>query len=382
MTASGFAQALVFGWLHQPDATRKQLHQSALECGLSLTPQGLDQRFTEAAVDFMRGLLEAALKEVVRSEAPRPLLPAFNGVYLTDSTHVTWGEMGLKLGVRLELQHGDLAVSLEPATRHDQKLAVLDPALPAGALVLNDLGFFKLERFQAWSRNGVYWLTRYKTGTTLTELDGSAFPLEARLQANQPFTAAVKVGQRNPVTAWLHAAPLEAAAWRKRQARLKEVARKKQRVLSPRQQALARWTLYLTNVPDLTFDHAHILARTRWQIELLFKLWKSHAHLTQSRSADPLRCACEGYAKLLALLVAHWLLLTGGWEDFPVSSVDALHLIQRHAPQILAALVRHRSMTRTLQHLRRLLRLLPRHSRRKTHPLAFQLWQAFDPVLP
>lgn len=383
MTASGFARALVFGWLHQPQATRKQLHQSALESGVDLTVQGLDQRFTAAAVAFMRGLLEAALCQMVQSEGKRGLLPAFSAVYLTDSTRVQWGEQALKLGVRLELQRGELAVSLEPPTCQDQKLAVLEPPLPAGALALNDLGFFKLDRFADWTADGVYWLTRYKTGTHLAAQDGTALPLEALLQANQPFTVAVTVGRgRQKVDAFLVAAPLNEAEWRKRQARLKEVTRKKQRPLSPRQQALARWTLYLTNLPDLSFDLAHTLARTRWQIELLFKLWKSHAHLTRSRSANPLRRACEGYAKLLAVLVAHWVLLVSGWDCLTLSAVDSLHLIQRYAPQLLTALAQHRSLIRVLQDLKRLLHRLPRHSPRKSHPLAFQLWQTFDTFFP
>ena len=59
------------------------------------------------------------------------------------------------------------------------------------------------------------------------------------------------------------------------------------------------------NVPDLTFEQAHILASMRWQIELLFKLWKSHGKVLISCSADPIRQQCEGYAKLLGVLVAH-----------------------------------------------------------------------------
>jgi hypothetical protein len=56
-----------------------------------------------------------------------------------------------------------------------------------------------------------------------------------------------------------------------------------------------------------------VIARVRWQIELLFKLWKSHGHVDQWRSANPWRILCEVYGKLLAMLVQHWLLL-GCWQ--------------------------------------------------------------------
>lgn len=382
MTGRGFAQGVVFGWGNQPQATCKQLHQSILETGVVMTPQALDQRFTPAATHFMRELLEEALSQMVFSENHRPLLPAFNGVYVTDTSHVSWGIEALKLGVRLDVQGGRLDISLEPATRHDQKIAVLENPIPSGALALADLGFFKLDRFASYSRQGVYWLTRLKVGTILTQTDGSPVPLERLLQRAVPFTLPVKVGSQQRLDAWLVAAPLGAAELKKRQAHLKQTARKKQRPPSARQWAVSHWTLYLTNIPDLTFEPAHILARTRWQIEMLFKLWKSHAHLNTSRSQNPDRRACEGYAKLLAVLVMHWLLLMSGWRCSTVSHLDALRLIQKYLPQLLQKLALRQCSIPILLHLKAMLLALPHQSRRKTNPLAFQLWQSFDFVFP
>ncbi len=48
---------------------------------------------------------------------------------------------------------------------NDQKIGLIDDPLPAGALHLGDLGFFKVARFQQWNTEGVYWLSRFKTGT-------------------------------------------------------------------------------------------------------------------------------------------------------------------------------------------------------------------------
>lgn len=382
VTGSGFAQGVVLGWAHQPQATRKQLHESVLEAGLEITPQGLDQRFNPAATAFMRGLLEKALTLLVYSDSKRAVLPRFKGVYVIDSSHVAWGEEKVKLGVRLDLQGGGLEISLEPPKRHDQKISLLDTPLPSGALALADLGFFKLERFKTWNERGVFWLSRLKVGTTLTQADGSPLPLAALLDANVPFSMPVKVGSKHPVEAYLVAAPLGEDDLKKRQAHLKETARKKQRPTSEQQLAVSHWTLYLTNIPNLSFGQAHILARTRWQIEMLFKLWKSHSHLEASRSKNPDRRACEGYAKLLAVVVKHWLLLVGGWECLAVSSVDALHLIQKYVPQLLQKLALGHSFVAVIERLKQMLQRLPRHSRRKSNPLAFQLWEIFDASFP
>jgi len=249
-------------------------------------------------------------------------------------------------------------------------------------LALADLGFFKLERFETWNERGVFWLTRLKVRTILTHEDGQPVQLDALLKGNAPFSLPVKVGGKQTLAAYLVAAPLGEDDLKKRQAHLKETARKKQRPTSEQQLAVSHWTLYLTNIPGLSFEQTHILARTRWQIEMLFKLWKSHSHLETSRSKNPDRRACEGYAKLLAVVVTHWLLLVGGWECLAVSSVDALNLIRRYVPQLLQKLALRQPFIKVIERLKVMLHRLPRHSTRKSNPLAFQLWQQFDYTFP
>jgi hypothetical protein len=350
---------------------------------MRVSAQGLEQRFTEAGVRFMRSLLEEGLQLLISSPQSRTLLPQFAGVYLTDSTRLVWGKQRVKLGVRLELQQGQLQAHLAELTQNDQTLAVVEQTLPKGALHLGDLGFFKLKRFQKWSQEGVYWLTRYKVGTHLFTPQGQAIALAPLLAAHkEPFTLPVLVGCGERVKATLLAAPLTDEALEKRQARLKEQARLDQRPLSAQQTDLMGWTLYLTNVPDLSFEQAHILARTRWQIELLFKLWKSHAALLKSRSADPLRQQCEGYAKLLGVLVAHWLLLVTGWHHDTLSAVDALRILRTYVPLLSRAFTQPVLWPLLFDCLRADFQAAARLSSRRAAPLAFQLWASFPSLSP
>ncbi|MHB8627256.1 MAG: IS4 family transposase [Aggregatilineales bacterium] len=383
ITGGGFAQTLVLGGLAAPDATRKQLQHSATQAGMRVSVQGLDQRFTPTAVDFMRALLTEGLSQLVTSEQALVVLPEFNGVYITDCTQLKWSAAGVKVAVRLEIQRGGLQVCLTELTCHDQKAAVVDAPLPVGALHLGDLGFFNLKRFRDWTAAGVYWLSRYKVGTRLYSMDGQPLDLKSVLTGDAPLTIQVRIGHGSAASsAWLVAAPLPAAERLKRQARLREQARLDQRPLSQRQIDLMGWTLYLTNIPHLTFAQAHVLARTRWQIELLFKLWKSHAGVLRSRSADPVRQQSEGYAKLLGILIAHWLLLVAGWQPARLGAVDALRILRTHVPQLRRAFIFVSQFAEGCYWLTLDLKAAPRLAKRRKTPLAFQLWNQFELVPP
>jgi len=383
VTGSGFAQALVLGGLANPEGTRKQLHHQATQAGMQVSLQGLDQRFSEKSVLFMRRLLEAGMSEMVQSETKNTILPQFNGVYLTDCTRLVWATVGVKMAVRLELQQGQLEANFMDLKTNDQRATVIDYPLPQGALHLNDLGFFKLQRLREWSEQEVYWLVRYKAGTSLYDFEGKRLDLKILLSGNEPLSMPVYLGSgSDKVRAELRAAPLSGEALTKRQSRLKEQARLDQRPLSEQQQEIADWTLYLTNIPDLTFAQAHILARTRWQIEMLFKLWKSYGKVLISRSADPIRQQCEGYGKLLGVLIAHWTLLVAGWQPHCLGALDALRILRTHITFFHHALARPSRFHAFFRTLTDELALASPLSKRGKNPLAFQLWQIFDLPLP
>ena len=61
----------------------------------------------------------------------------------------------------------------------------------------------------------------------------------------------------------------------------------------------------------LSLSEAMVLLRVRWQIELLFKLFKSHTQVDTWQSQKPWRILCEVYAKLVVVLIQHWLILSG-----------------------------------------------------------------------
>src|SRR5205085_3431503 len=91
--------------------------------------------------------------------------------------------------------------------------------------------------------------------------------------------------------------------------------KRKGKKISAARLRLADWTIVLTNVPHalLSVQEALVLLRVRWQIELLWKLWKQHGKLDTWRSYKPERILTEFCAKLLGLVITRlpdldWLL--------------------------------------------------------------------------
>ena len=84
----------------------------------------------------------------------------------------------------------------------------------------------------------------------------------------------------------------------KRRRDIHRAARKKGQTVSQARLALADWEICVTNVPPelLSSEEVFVMLGVRWQIELLFKLWKSHGQLDESRSQNPWRVLCEFYA--------------------------------------------------------------------------------------
>jgi histone H3/H4 len=68
ITGANFAKTLVFGWLQNHTPTVEGLARAGFSQNLKISAQGLDKRFTDKACEFMKNLLEAAVREVIVPE--------------------------------------------------------------------------------------------------------------------------------------------------------------------------------------------------------------------------------------------------------------------------------------------------------------------------
>lgn len=370
LTGSVFVQTLTFGWLNKPEATLEELAQVAGSLGVPVSPQGLDQRFGPEAAALLERVLHDAVVQVISTDPVAvPLLQRFaGGVCLLDSTTLTLPEAfaeawpilgsdkkrrrnskgqkkvgGMKAQVRLNLLDGTLnGPFLFPARDNDRTGVLHRAPLPAGTLHLADLGFFCLKRLQELDEQKVFWLTRVQAGTRLLDAMGRRWTLADFLnqQVADTVDVSLTLGLKHSVPCRFLAMRVPASVAALRRQRQKTNARNRRRNVHADQSTLADWNVYATNVPCemLSVQEAWVLARCRWQIELLFKLWKSEGHIDESRSEQPWRILCETYAKLLGMVVQHWLLLVGCWSHADRSLVKASRTVRRYALPLAVAL--------------------------------------------
>lgn len=394
LSGASFAQSLIFGWQANPRASLEELCQSARVCGVEISPQGLQERLNSPQANrFLHQLLLQGVGYLVQSHCQRDdLLASFTGVYIQDSScidlppclHELWQgnsaeQARLKLHAVLDYQHGQLDFTLASGRGHDCPLQTVD--LPTGSLRLADLGYFKVKVFEQLGSRGVWWVSRLPARAGIWQ-DGQVIHLLTWLnqQQRQRIDETVELTAQR-LSCRLLAIHVPPQVAEERQKRVREAAKGRPKSqLKPETLALSEWTLLVTNLPpeSFTLEDVVCLQRLRWQIELLFKLWKTDLSVDAWRSRLPHQILTEVYAKLLLALVQHWLLLLGCWQQQDRSLVKATKALRKQAFHILAALP---DPTRLLHALSLILPTLARCSvqKRKTRPATFQLLERAFP---
>jgi hypothetical protein len=121
-----FTQAWVFACLATPMPTWEDVSQSAATIGVAISPQGVEQRCSDAAATLLERVLAAGVRQVIAAEPVAiPLLARFTHVFVQDSSTIVlpaalaerWsgcggsssaGDAALKLQVHLDLCTGAL----------------------------------------------------------------------------------------------------------------------------------------------------------------------------------------------------------------------------------------------------------------------------------
>jgi hypothetical protein len=348
VTGSSFVQSLVFGWMAESDATLDTLSQSFANVNVTISRQGLNQRFTPEACDFLEAVLRVCLSQTIATiPQAMPLLREFEGVYVMDSTVIVlpselrdiWkgcNGSALKLSVCWEVLTGELiSVYLHNGSEHDGCAPMQTMSLPPNTIRLSDLGFFKLDVFEQHADNGSLCVMRYKVGTVICDEAGHRLDLLDVLETSDEdiMDRRIRLGAQHQIPCRLIAQRVPEDKLKQRQEQLKRWESRKQKQASALRWALLAWSICITNASrdQLSAEAVMLMIRVRWQIELLFELWKDSIDIDDWRSEKPYRILGEVYAKMIACVLQHWLMLVGGIHALDKSLKQATNPIHNLA---------------------------------------------------
>ena len=354
-----FAQTLVLSCLQQPEASLNQMVQWSQDLGVSITAQALDQRLTDRAVAFLSGLVGRAVQHFHRpSKLSVATLAQFSSVTIVDSTQVTLpdclqtcfagsggnaAQASVKFHVSFDYLAGQVkALEAVPGRSPDQKCRLHRHAVPTNSLQLFDLGYFEQTVLSDIAGAPAYFVCRlhpqvgvYETADAPGALNLAA--LVTDLVGDQyEFSGYVGHTTRLLVRILLRRLPASVVEERRRKARAN--AQRRGKAHSQAYLTLLEWQILLTNVPaeQLAFEQVMALYPIRWHIELVFKVWKSQAKLAAVGQWRPQRVLCHLYARLLTVVLFHWLVAPwrlGEWGE--LSLPKAFQVLQRHAPRFV-----------------------------------------------
>jgi len=328
-----FLGSLVFG---QSSALALTLNAQATSLSQAVSRQAIDQRYTKEAVVYFQAAFEKVLQSTLNWPLDSPMAQRlgvhFAAVRLFDSTQCACsdalaclfpacggggGEAGLKVLLSYEYGSSRLRpLEVLPGKRSDQGLADLAAQYVHQAEIgLFDKGFYKAEALRGIAQRGGYFLIPWTRSASVGEINATgqrqALDLAGQLKTTSGSCrewSEVHLGQ----TPSASLGPVRLIAFRlseestgRRRAHLREKCRTNGRQPTVEALELAGWLILLTNAPvaKLPAKAAGYLYRVRWQIELIFKQWKSVLRLDVLPSQNPYRVQCEVWARLLGALL-------------------------------------------------------------------------------
>ncbi|MEK7019731.1 IS4 family transposase [Bacillus sp. FSL R9-9410] len=312
--------------------------------GTLMSPEGLNKRFNKKAVCFLKHIFSALLKNEIceKSVIPSSSLTYFQRIRILDATifqvpkdlasvYPSSGDCAQTAGIKIQLEYDlhsgqFLNFQVEPGKNNDKTfgtecLATLRP----GDLCIRDLGYYSLDDLDEMDQRGVYYISRiklnnmvyiknefpesFRNGTIKKQSEYIKVDLENIMNALQPgqvyeITDAY-IGKDKKLFTRVIMYRLTEKQLRERRKKQMYTESKKGITYSEKSKRLTGMNIYVTNTPweIVPVEQIHDFYSLRWQIEIIFKTWKSLFQIHHWQNIKQERLECHVYGKLIAIFL-------------------------------------------------------------------------------
>jgi hypothetical protein len=320
----------------------------------------LERQFCRVfASDFLNNYSRVCIKDSTRFNIPNRLAPYYKGFGgSSGSSHAT-----ICIQYEYDARSGKiLTMEITSGTKNDQADASETiTTVKQGDLILRDLGYYSLPVLAKIEKSMAFFISRLgpKTNVYKSESDKEinfrklyADMLKRKKTCTQ---ISIQAGKKEKLPLRLIVSIVPEEIYQQRLKKIEKNNKETGYKTSKDYKARCHFNLFITNVPDIDLSLNKILLayRLRWQIELMFKSWKSIFRIDQLQSMKYERFTCLLYAKLILIAI----------------NLQVIWNMQRHCYARVKKILSTYKCLNTLQKSFETLRLLYKYKRKKAEQI-------------
>lgn len=312
---------------------------------ISLSPQALNERFNDAAVEYMK---EVFKKLMLKQNKVLNNKFHFNRIIISDSTIFSLHESfssefkgvggSLKSSIKIQLQYDMLSgnfIHCDPMSGSINDASYLDKMygnIENGDLRLADLGYYKINYLNNIDEKKAFYISKIKSTTPIYKKNPNPERTKRgkiiksseyiRIDARdliKPLadgeTIEIKdiyIGSKKELKTRLIITKLSEEDKCKRNLKLEKDLTREKRKVNDRISAWTGLNAYITNIPSkiLSKEQVHEIYSLRWQVEIMFKVWKSIFKISNTKNVKIQRFKCFLYGRLISILFSSGIVFT------------------------------------------------------------------------
>jgi hypothetical protein len=292
--------------------------------GIIMKKQSLDERYGPEAVVFMKTCFAKVINAMADTGSESVLSNGLQAIYLCDSSSFKLSNnmkdkypgsgtaAGIKIFYSFELLSGQCkSIDWVAGKRNDTNyLATVEKSIVPNSLYIKDLGFWSTEHFSKIHQSKAYFITRYKSPNHIySKQDDKMVQLDLQVALKNIEQATIIedlfLGDDN-VPVRLHVEKVSEEIAQKRRTKMLQKAASNKSTSSELTLFLCQYSIFITNAPSdiVPIEHIRVFYMLRWQIELIFKAWKSVFELEKIQRMSTHRFECYLMGKLMAILLS------------------------------------------------------------------------------
>jgi hypothetical protein len=312
--------------------SNKVLHSN----GKSLSKQAIDARFSKKSTLFIKTIFEAFLQKMNQShlaDIDDGWMSSFKRILVKDGTrfdlpkafathYAGFGgsctsDAAICIQFEFDLKTGKIAdFNLTSANIPDCKDAQLTKDhFQEGDLILRDLGYFGLNIFEQMKSEKVYFISKLNTQVSVFQLIKEQYQILDFIKIYQQMQHTgvntieleVFIGKTSKMPVRLIIEKVPQQVYEERIRSRKKQSQKEGYNMREEYAARQHFNTYITNIEKEKLQSQSIrnIYRLRWQVELIFKRWKSTYKIDKTHQMKYDRWMTLFYARMLLMLI-HW----------------------------------------------------------------------------